>query len=72
MSLVADVKVRNSAQNAPARRVSIRRDGEDFVVVSLAEDLVVFRNSDAPALRKVCRSLRREIVLDSCLSTSDL
>jgi class 3 adenylate cyclase len=28
-----------------------RRDGEDFVIVSLAEDLVVYRNDDASGLR---------------------
>jgi hypothetical protein len=47
--------------------VSIRRDGEDFVIVSLAEDLVIFRNSDPSALRKVCHSLHWEIAIDSCL-----
>jgi hypothetical protein len=34
--------------------------------VSLAEDLVVFRNNDASALRKICRSLHWEIAIDSC------
>jgi hypothetical protein len=68
MSLVADVEFSNWVQDTPKRRVSIRRDGEDFVVVSLAEDLIVYRNSDASALRKLCRSLRWEIVLDSCVS----
>jgi hypothetical protein len=71
MSLVADVEFSSSVQNVTTRRVSIRRDGEDFVVVSLAEDLVVFRNNDARALRKLCRSLRWEIVLDSCRSADD-
>jgi hypothetical protein len=52
-------------QNRPTRRVSIRQDGEDFVVVSLAENFVVFRNNDAGALRKVCRSLRWDIAIDS-------
>jgi hypothetical protein len=54
------------------RRVSIRRDGEEFVVVILDQDLVVFRNNDASALRKVCRSLRWEIAIDSCLSADGL
>jgi hypothetical protein len=53
------------------RRVSIRRDGEDFVVVILDQDLVVFRNNDARALRKVCRSLRWEIAIDSCRLSAD-
>ena len=64
---VAKVEVGKSVQNTPTRRVSIRRDGEDFVIVSLAEDLVVYRNNDASALRKLCRSLRWEIAIDSSL-----
>jgi hypothetical protein len=67
MSVVADVEFSKSVPKTP-RRVSIRRDGEDFVIVSLVEDLIVYRNSDASALRKLCRSLRWEIVLDSCVS----
>ena len=60
----ANVESRKSVQRAP-RRVSIRQDGEDFVIVSLVEDLVVYRNCDASALRKLCRSLRWEIAIDS-------
>ena len=56
-----------SLHNRPRRRVSIRPDGEDFVVVFLAENFVVFRNNDPGALRKVCRSLRWDIVIDSSL-----
>jgi hypothetical protein len=56
-----------STYNRPTRRVSIRPDGEDFVVVSLAENFVVFRNNDPSALRKVCRSLRWDIVIDSSI-----
>jgi hypothetical protein len=63
---VANVEVGKSVRNSPTRRVSIRRDGEDFVIVSLAEDLVVFRNDDVSALRKICRSLHWEIAIDSC------
>jgi|HubBroStandDraft_1064217.scaffolds.fasta_scaffold182292_2 hypothetical protein len=57
-----------SVQRKPKRRVSIRRDGEEFVVVSLTEDLVVFRNSEASALQKLCRQLRWEIAVDSSRS----
>lgn len=57
-----------SVQRKPKRRVSIRQDGEDFVVVSLKEELVIFRNSEASALRKLCRQLRWEIAVDSCRS----
>jgi hypothetical protein len=60
-------EVSHPVPKAPARRVSIRRDAEDFVIVSLAEDLVIFRNSDPSALRKVCHSLHWEIAIDSCL-----
>ena len=42
-----------------------RRDGEDFVIVSLAEDLVVYRNDDASGLRKLCNLLRWKIAVDS-------
>jgi hypothetical protein len=57
-----------SLQRNPKRRVSIRRDGEDFVVVSLTEDTVIFRNSEASGLRKLCRQLRWEIAVDGCPS----
>lgn len=62
--MLGNVESGVSVQNKPTRRVSIRRDGEDFVVVFLAEDVVVFRNDDASALRKVCRALRWEIAID--------
>jgi hypothetical protein len=68
----ANVEVGKSVQEPATRRVSIRRDGEDFVIVSLAEDLVVFRNKDANALRRLCRSLHWEIAIDSCLSADNL
>jgi hypothetical protein len=32
--------------------VTLRRDGEDFVVAFYPEDIVVFRNPDPQALRK--------------------
>jgi hypothetical protein len=64
---VANVKVGKSVQRTPMRRVSIRADGEDFVIVSLAENVVVYRNRDANALRKLCHLLRWEIAIDSSL-----
>jgi hypothetical protein len=36
----------------PRRKVTIRRDENDFVIVLQPEDFVVFRNADASALRK--------------------
>lgn len=53
------------------RQVAVRRDGNDFVVAVQPEDVIVFRTRDARALRKVCRSLRWEIVSDTTLSTDD-
>jgi hypothetical protein len=49
----------------PRRQVSIRRDEEDFVIVLQPEDLVVFRNANASALRKACHFLRWEVVNDA-------
>jgi hypothetical protein len=57
----------NFLEAQPRRNVSIRRDGKDFVVVYEGQDLVVFRNEDANALRKVCRFLRYTIVSDQAL-----
>jgi hypothetical protein len=42
-----------------------RRDGEDLVIVFLAEDLVVYRNDDASGLHKLCNLLRWKIAVDS-------
>jgi hypothetical protein len=38
----------------PKRAVAIRRDGGDFVVSLLPNDVVIFRNESADALRKLC------------------
>jgi hypothetical protein len=63
MSVVAD-RISDSLHEAPRRRVSIRRDDRDFIVVFQPENLTVFRNEDVSALRKVCRQLRWEIVVE--------
>ena len=47
-----------------SRKVSIRRDREDFVISYQPEDVVVFRNGDPQALRKLCLQLRWDIVSD--------
>jgi hypothetical protein len=49
----------------PRRRVVIRRDDTDFVVVFQPENLVAFRNVDASALRKACQFLRWEVVSET-------
>ena len=54
------------------RQVAMRRDGDDFVVAFEPDGFIIFRNSDAKALRKVCRSLRWEIVSDTTLPADEL
>jgi hypothetical protein len=54
------------------RQVAMRRDGDDFVIALQPDDIVVFRSGDADALRKVCRSLRWEIVGASTVSADAL
>jgi len=55
-------------ETLPKRNVSIRRDGEDFVVVLAVHGVVAFRNRDANALRKICRWLRYAIICDEALT----
>ena len=49
----------------PKRLVTIRSDGDDFVVTLYPEDAIVFRHTEPHALRKVCTSLRWKIICDS-------
>jgi hypothetical protein len=49
----------------PKRAVAIRRDGDDFVVSLMPNDLVIFRNECADALRKVCNGLHWAVVCDT-------
>jgi hypothetical protein len=55
----------------PKRPVSIRRDNGDFVVAVQPENVIVFWNQDAHALRKACAFLRWQIVSDASLFTDD-
>jgi hypothetical protein len=64
MAVASGVGALESVGLTPRRRVSIRRDDGDFVVVFQPDDIVVFRHNEANALRKVCRSLRWDIVSD--------
>jgi hypothetical protein len=50
------------ASDGSKRIVTLRRDGEDFVVAFYPDDIVVFRNTDAQALVKMCSFLRWKIV----------
>jgi hypothetical protein len=54
-----------SSVDRPKRLVTLRREGDDFVVLFYPEDVVVFRHTDAQALRKMCAFLRWKIVSDS-------
>jgi hypothetical protein len=49
----------------PRRLVTLRRDGDEFVVTFYPEDAIVFRHTEPNALRKVCTGLRWKIISDS-------
>jgi hypothetical protein len=51
-------------QDRPKRLVTLRRDGDDFVVALYPEDAIVFRHGEPNALRKVCAGLRWKIISD--------
>jgi hypothetical protein len=53
----------------PKRAVAIRRDGDDFVVPLMPNDLVIFRNESAAALRKLCKGLRWAVVSDTAIAS---
>jgi hypothetical protein len=55
------------ASDSSKRIVTLRRDGGDFVVAFYPDDIVVFRNTDAQALVKMCSFLRWKIVGDMTL-----
>ena len=55
----------------PKRAVAIRRDGDESVVSLMPNDLVIFRNESADALRKLCKGLRWAVVSDTAIA-SDL
>ena len=54
------------------RQVAMQRDGDDFVIAFEPDGFIIFRNKDADALRKLCRSLRWEIVSDATSSADEL
>jgi hypothetical protein len=59
-------------EQKPKRLVSLRRDDADFVVAFQPEDVVIFRNADACALRKICGQLRWKIISDTAYGAEDL
>jgi hypothetical protein len=54
------------------RQVSIGRDGGDFVVAFQPHNIVVFRHNEAIPLRRICHSLRWEIVSDTVPDRNEL
>jgi len=59
--------------NVPFRRqVSISRDGEDFVLTFLPQNVVAMRHGEASELRKVCHFARWEIVSDTAPEPDDI
>ena len=66
------MSIRAWPQDKPRRLVSLRRDETDYVVAFQPDDVIVFRNPDAHALRKLCRQLRWEIISDTAYTLEDL
>jgi len=54
------------------RQVTISRNGEDFVVAFLPQNIVAMRHSEAKELRRMCHSLRWEIVSDTTPEADDI
>jgi len=54
------------------RQVTISRDGEDFVVTFLPQNVIALRHSEASELRRMCHSLRGEIVRDTVPEPNDI
>lgn len=61
MSVVTD-RIGKSLGYGRGRKVSVERDGTDFVVAFQPEGHVIFRHHDLKALRNVCSKLRWEVV----------
>jgi hypothetical protein len=54
------------------RQVSISRDGEDFVVTFLPQNIGAMRFGEAAELRKICHYLRWEVVSDTVPEPDDI
>jgi predicted nucleic acid-binding OB-fold protein len=61
MSVVTD-RIGKSLGYGRGRKVSVERDGTDFVVAFQPEGHVIFRHHDLKALRNVCSKLRWEVI----------
>jgi len=67
MSVITD-KIGKSLGYGRGRKVSVERDGADFVVAFQPEGHVIFRHHDLKALIHVCSKLRWEVVEDKIVS----
>jgi hypothetical protein len=67
--LAAETTNKDYVYQRPKRAVAIRRDGDDFVVSLMPNDLVIFRNESADALRKLCNGLRWAVVSDTAIAS---
>jgi hypothetical protein len=56
----------------PKRLVSLWRDNEDFVITFQPEDVIIFRNPDASALREICNQLRWKITSNTVHTVDDI
>jgi hypothetical protein len=54
------------------RQVSISRDGEDFIVTFLPQNIIAMRHGEASELRKICHFARWEIVSDTMPEPDDI
>jgi hypothetical protein len=66
--LAAEASNKDYVYLRPKRAVAIRRDGDDFVVSLMPNDVVIFRNESADALRKLCEGLRWAVVSDTAIA----
>jgi hypothetical protein len=62
--VVEEVQLASSIER-PRRLVTLQRDGAEFVVSFYPEDMVVFRQTQPNALRKMCTFLRWKIIADN-------
>ena len=65
--LAAETNNEDYVFQRPKRAVAIRRDGDDFVVSLMPNDVIIFRNESADALRKLCKGLRWAVVSDTAM-----
>jgi hypothetical protein len=54
------------------RKVTISRDGNEFVVTFLPDNIVALRHSQASELRRMCHTLHWEIITDTVPDPNDL